>query len=64
MPVEVRVGNRTVSLPMTDGRGSVDLPEGASYTLDPHSKVLRREQHIERYREYLEEMKKKKEKAA
>jgi aminopeptidase N len=64
MPVEVRVGNRTVSLPMTDGRGSVDLPEGASYTLDPHSKVLRREQHIERYREYLEELKKKKEKAA
>jgi aminopeptidase N len=58
MPVEVRVGDRTVSVPMTDGRGSVALPEGASYTLDPHSKVLRREQHIERYQQYQEEQKK------
>jgi hypothetical protein len=48
---------------MTDGRGSVELPEGAAYTLDPHSKVLRREQHIERYQQYREEQKKKKEKA-
>jgi aminopeptidase N len=63
MPVEVKVGNRVVSLPMTDGRGSVDLPEGTAYTLDPHSKVLRREQHIERYHEYQEEQKKKKAKA-
>jgi aminopeptidase N len=58
MPVEVKVGNRVVGVPMTDGRGSIDLPEGVAYTLDPHSKVLRREQHIERYRQYLEELKK------
>jgi aminopeptidase N len=58
MPVEVRVGDRTVSVPMTDGRGSVALPEGASYTLDPHSKVLRREQQIERFQQYQEEQKK------
>jgi aminopeptidase N len=64
MPVEVRVGDRVVSVPMTDGRGSVELPEGVSYTLDPHSKLLRREQHIERYHQWQEEMKKKKEKAA
>jgi aminopeptidase N len=63
MPVEVKVGERVVSVPMTDGRGSVELPEGAAYTLDPHSKVLRREQHIERYQQYREEQKKKKEKA-
>jgi aminopeptidase N len=63
MPVEVKVGERVVSLPMTDGRGSVELPEGAAYTLDPHSKVLRREQHIERYQQYREEQKKKREKA-
>lgn len=63
MPVEVKVGNRVVSVPMADGRGSVDLPEGTAYTLDPHSKVLRREQHIERYHEYQEEQKKKKAKA-
>jgi aminopeptidase N len=63
MPVEVKVGERVVSLPMTDGRGSVELPDGAAYTLDPHSKVLRREQHIERYQQYREEQKKKREKA-
>jgi aminopeptidase N len=60
MPVEVRVGKRIVAVPMTDGKGSVDLPEGASYTLDPHSKLLRRERHIERYQRYQEEQKKKK----
>jgi aminopeptidase N len=63
MPVEVRVGDRVLSVPMTDGRGSIALPEGASYTLDPHSKVLRREQHIERYHQYQEEMRKRREKA-
>ena len=41
MPVQVRVGDRVVDVPMRDGRGSVELPAGASYTLDPHSKVLR-----------------------
>jgi aminopeptidase N len=63
MPVEVRVGDRLLSVPMTNGSGSIALPEGASYTLDPHSKVLRREQHIERYHQYQEEMKKRREKA-
>ncbi|ALK95589.1 peptidase M1 [Massilia sp. WF1] len=63
MPVEVQVGNQLVKLAMTDGRGSVDLPAGTSYTLDPHSKVLRRERHIERYHEWQEEQKKKKAKA-
>lgn len=46
MPVEVRVGTRVVEVPMRDGQGSVRLPEGASYTLDPHSKVLRELPHI------------------
>ena len=58
MPVEVRVGERIVNVAMTDGRGSIALPEGASYTLDPHSKLLRREQHIERFQEWQEEQKK------
>jgi aminopeptidase N len=63
MPVEVMVGNRIVNVAMTDGQGSIELPAGVAYTLDPHSKVLRREQHIERYQQYQEEMKKKKAKA-
>jgi aminopeptidase N len=58
MPVEVRVGNGIVNVAMTDGHGSVEVPEGASHTLDPHSKVLRREQHIERFQQYQEEQKK------
>jgi len=58
MPVEVRVGERIVSVPMVDGRGSVELPAGASFTLDPRSKVLRREAHIERFHKYQDEQKK------
>jgi aminopeptidase N len=52
MPVEVRIGNRVVNVPMTDGRGSIDLPAGATWTLDPHSKLLKREASIERYQAY------------
>ena len=62
MPVEVRVGSRIVTVTMQDGRGSVELPagaaEGADYTLDPQSKVLRRAVRIERYQAYREEQKK------
>jgi hypothetical protein len=61
MPVEVRVGERVVTLPMTNGAGTVELPAGAAWTLDPHSKILRREPHIERYHQYLEALKKRKE---
>jgi hypothetical protein len=47
---------------MADGRGSVDLPAnaaaGADYTIDPHSKVLRRELRIERFHQYQEQQKK------
>jgi aminopeptidase N len=60
MPVEVRVGQRVVTVPMPDGRGSVALDGAAAWTLDPHSKILRREPHIERFQRYQEEMKKKK----
>jgi aminopeptidase N len=52
MPVEVRIGQRLVTLPMEGGRGSIDLPDGATYTLDPHSKILRREEHIEQFQAY------------
>ncbi len=46
MPVQVRVGDRVVDVPMADGRGQVALPVGASYTLDPNSRVLRALPHI------------------
>ena len=61
MPVEVRVGAQVVTVPMTDGRGAVTLPPGATYTLDPQSKVLRRLAHIEQFQQYQEAQKKRKE---
>jgi aminopeptidase N len=59
MPVDVRIGGRTVTVPMMDGRGSIALPRNATYTLDPQSKVLRQEPQFERYRKWKEEQKKK-----
>lgn len=46
MPVQVRVGDRVVDVAMINGRGDIALPAGASYTLDPQSKVLRELPHI------------------
>lgn len=46
MPVEVRAGDRVERVAMRDGSGSVRLRDGESYTLDPHSKVLRALPHI------------------
>ncbi|RZZ87003.1 M1 family metallopeptidase [Pseudoxanthomonas winnipegensis] len=46
MPVDVRIGpnsGRTVTVPMTDGRGHVALQDNDLYTLDPQSKLLREE---------------------
>ena len=46
LPVQVRVADKVVEVAMTGGRGHADLPAGASYTLDPHSRVLRELPHI------------------
>ena len=46
LPVQVRVGDKVVDVAMTDGRGHVDMPVGTTYTLDPHSRVLRDLPHI------------------
>jgi aminopeptidase N len=58
MPVEVRVGQKLVTVAMDGGRGSVELPAGATYTLDPRSKILKREEHIEKFQEYEKEQRK------
>ncbi len=58
MPVEVRVGDRLETVAMQDGQGSLALPDGASWTLDPHSKLLRRALHIEQFQAYKKEHKK------
>ena len=59
MPVEVRVGERIETLAMKDGSGSISVPAGATWTIDPHSKVLRRLEHIEAYQEYEKNKRKK-----
>jgi aminopeptidase N len=53
MPVEVRVGKQLVTVQMEGGKGSVAVPRDASYTIDPHSKVLRRDVQIEQYQEFM-----------
>ena len=57
MPVDVRVGDHVVTLPMSDGHGEVSIPDQADFTLDPESKLLRRDVGIEAYRAYVEKRK-------
>ncbi|KQY12961.1 peptidase M1 [Massilia sp. Root133] len=54
MPLDVRVDGRIVTLPMADGHGSIALPPYATVTLDPHSKILRREKRFEVFQRYQE----------
>ena len=51
MPLQVRVDGRDIEVPMTGGRGHVDLPAHALYTVDPHSRVLRAQPHITAWQE-------------
>ncbi|HEV7775551.1 MAG TPA: M1 family metallopeptidase [Luteibacter sp.] len=58
MPVEVRVGSSIVTVPMSDGHGRIPIPALATYTLDPRSKILRRDVGIEEYQQYREAQRK------
>jgi aminopeptidase N len=49
MPLQLRVDGRDIEVPMADGRGHVDLPPHALYTIDPHSRVLRALPYIDAY---------------
>lgn len=57
MPVDVRVGDRVVTLPMADGQGDVTIPDGATFTIDPESNLLRRDVGLEAYRDYMDKRK-------
>lgn len=55
MPVDVRVGDHVVTLPMADGHGEVTLPDPlTTYSVDPDSKLLRRDAGMEAYRDYMD----------
>ena len=41
MPIDVKIGNETRRVEMPGGNGTVKLPQGAVYTIDPESWVLR-----------------------
>ena len=49
MPVDVRVNDRIVTLPMTDGTGTLPVPPFAAITLDPASKILMQSDAIDRF---------------
>ena len=57
MPLQVRVDGRDVDVPMAGGRGHVDLPAHALYTIDPHSRVLRALPHIQAWQAWTAEQK-------
>jgi aminopeptidase N len=50
MPVEVRVGERMVTVPMASGHGEIELESNADITLDPHSKLLRQSDAVDKFR--------------
>ena len=50
MPVEVRLGEHIVTVPMASGRGELELEPNADLTLDPHSKLLRQSDAIDQFR--------------
>lgn len=49
MPVEVRVGDRILVAPMTDGSGRLTVGDTVPVIVDPASKVLRRQPYLEAY---------------
>ena len=52
MPVDVQIDKQTVTVPMTNGRGSVTLPSADSLvTVDPDDKILRQNDAIDAYRD-------------
>ncbi|MCY1648216.1 M1 family metallopeptidase [Caulobacter sp. SL161] len=49
MPVEVKVGDRTITLAMTGGTDRVSVGDATPVIIDPASKVLRRQPYVEAY---------------
>lgn len=49
MPVEVKVGDKVVTVPMADGAGRILVGDAVPVIVDPASKVLRRQPYLEEY---------------
>lgn len=61
MPVEVRVGDRVETVPMTGGRGTLTLPAvDTPFTIDPAGKLLMQSDAVDRFRDWTAEEARKK----
>jgi aminopeptidase N len=49
MPVEVKVGDKVVTVPMADGAGRIKVGDAVPVIVDPASKILRRQPYLEEY---------------
>ena len=58
LPIEVRINDRIEKLAMTNGEGELALPPNALVTIDPQSRVLRQQDHIDEWKA-IEDQKKK-----
>jgi aminopeptidase N len=58
MPVDVRIDDRIVTLPMGDGSGETTAAARAAITLDPYSKILMQSDAIDGYQAWKSSQKK------
>jgi len=58
MPVEVQVGDTVHTVPMHDGSGRLQVPAGSLLIVDPRSKVLREQPHIEAFQQWMKQQRK------
>ncbi len=49
MPVEVKVGDKIVTAPMSDNTGRIKVGDTVPVIVDPASKILRRQPYLEEY---------------
>lgn len=49
MPIEVKVGDKIVAVPMADGAGRIKVGDATPVIVDPASKILRRQPYLEEY---------------
>jgi aminopeptidase N len=52
MPLDVQVGDTLHTVPMLHGEGTLRVPAGSLLIIDPHSKVLREEPHVEAFQQW------------
>ena len=53
MPVDVRIGDRLVHVPMTGGHATLHVPADAHIVVDPAARVLKRSIAVEQYQAWL-----------